>query len=97
MPAPGTTPGCLGFAGFAAVAVVAVLLLLFAAVELGVLAAGADAPTSPVLSPGFVTRNVIARRATPSNAMIAGRGSSIREAVGKVGGVKRSRYCVFGT
>jgi hypothetical protein len=76
----------VGFAGFAVLAVVAVLVLLFAAVELVVVAAGADAPTSPLLSPGLVTRNVIASTATPSNAMIAGRGSSIREAVGKVGG-----------
>jgi hypothetical protein len=73
----------LGFAGFAVVALVAVVVV-FAAVDVVVLAAGAGVATLPLLSPGLVTRNVIARMATPSSAMIAGRGSSIRVAVGKV-------------
>jgi hypothetical protein len=62
----------------------------------GVDVAGAAA-LPPVSSPALVTKNVIARTRTPNAAMIAGRGSSIREAVGTVW-VKRSfANCVFGT
>jgi hypothetical protein len=51
----------------------------------------------PVSSPGLVTRNVIARTRTPNAAMIAGRGRSIREAVGTVWVERSFANCVFGT
>jgi hypothetical protein len=86
--------------GFAGVVVVAVGVVLVAAVEVSVDAGALDggAETPLALSPALVTRNVTARTNAPRAAMMAGRGSSIRGALGTVE-VERSgkAYCVFGT
>jgi hypothetical protein len=51
----------------------------------------AGAATPPLSSPAFVTRKVTARTRTPKTAMIAGRGSSIRVAVGT--NPDRTQFC----
>jgi hypothetical protein len=67
------------------VVVVAVVeVLVPVAVVVVVCAGGVDVETLPLSSPGFVMRNVTARTSTPKAAMIAGRGRSIRVAVGTV-------------
>jgi hypothetical protein len=81
----------LGFAGLATV-VVGVVVVLVAA---GLLDEGAE--IAPPGSPALVTRNVTARINAPRAAMIAGRGSSIRGALGTVGIERSFAYCVFGT
>jgi hypothetical protein len=84
----------LGFAGAAVVAVGVVLVPV--SVDAGAFDDGAE--TVLALSPAFVTTNVTARISAPRAAMMAGRGSSIRGALGTVQ-VERSvvAYCVFGT
>jgi hypothetical protein len=86
--------------GFAGVAVVAVCVAGVADVEVPLDAGAFDegAETVFALSPALVTTNVMARMSTPRAAMMAGRGSSIRGALGTVQ-VERSgkAYCVFGT
>jgi hypothetical protein len=88
--------GC-GFAGVDVVGVGVVLVVLVdVAVDAGVLDEGAEIVLA--LSPALVTTNVMARINAPRAAMMAGRGSSIRGALGTVQ-VERSgkAYCVFGT
>ena len=65
--------------------VVPVFVPVFAGVV--VVAAAPDdegAETEPALSPALVMKNVAARTNTPRAAMMAGRGSSIRGALGTV-------------
>ena len=80
-------------------AVVVVVADVDVLVELVVVvpAGGVVVETLPLLSPGFVTRNVTARTRTPNAAMIAGRGRSIRVAVGTIWVERSLAYCVFGT
>jgi hypothetical protein len=81
-------------AGFGAV-VVAVLVV--APVPVAVVCVVVDAAdvagaaTLPLSSPAFVTRKVTARTRTPNTAMIAGRGRSIRVAVGT--DPDRTQFC----
>jgi hypothetical protein len=88
----------VGLAGFAVVVVVAVVevapVVVFEAVS--VTAGGVDVETE-LLSPPFVSSTVTAITATASSAMIAGRGVSIRVAVGTVWVERSLAYCVFGT
>jgi hypothetical protein len=82
----------LGFAGVGAVVVPVPVLLVVVSVPVAVVAVvpevvlteGVGTATLPTSSPAFVTRNVMARTITPNAAMIAGRGRSVRVAVGKV-------------
>jgi hypothetical protein len=87
----------LGFAGVGVVAVcVAVVDVVEVPVDAGAFDEGAE--TVLALSPALVTTNVMARISTPRAAMIAGRGSSIRGALGTVEVVRSGKpYCVFGT
>jgi len=90
--------GCAGFAGFAVVVVVPVVVVLVVPVAVVVVAAEVELDeTLPLLSPGFVSRKVTARTSTPKPARIAGRGRSIRVAVGTVWVERSLAYCVFGT
>lgn len=73
--------------------VVSVPVAVVVFVTLGV----AGAATLPVSSPAFVTKNVMAKTRTPKAATIAGRGRSIRVAVGTVWVERSFANCVFGT
>jgi hypothetical protein len=97
-PAPAVTAGCFGVAVFAGVDVVPVLVVVLVPVAV-VLVAGVFAGTAtlPVSSPALVTRNVMAKTRTPNAATIAGRGRSIRVAVGTVWVERSFANCVFGT
>jgi hypothetical protein len=91
----------LGFAGVVVVPVLVVpVVVVVVSVPGAVVLVEADvvgAATLPESSPAFVTRNVAAITSTPSNATIAGRGRSIRVAVGTVWVERSFAYCVFGT
>jgi hypothetical protein len=58
---------------------------------------GVGPPTLPASSPALVTKNVIAKTRMPKAATSAGRGRSIREAVGTVRVERSFANCVFGT
>jgi hypothetical protein len=84
-PGPACTCGCFGCAGVAAVEVPVVLVVpvvavvsVPVAVVVWVAVDVAGAAALPPLSPAFVTKNVMASSNTPTKAMIAGRGRSIR-------------------
>jgi hypothetical protein len=90
----------LGWAGVVLVLVAPVLVVDVVSVPVAVVLVEADvlgAATLPESSPAFVTRNVAAMTRMPSNATIAGRGRSIRVAVGTVWVERSFAYCVFGT
>ena len=93
-PGLATRAGTFGFDGVGVVAFDVVVAPV--PVEAGVLDEGAEIVLA--LSPALVTTNVMARINAPRAAMMAGRGSSIRGALGTVQ-VERSgkAYCVFGT
>jgi len=88
--------GCFGLAGVVVldVAVDVVVPVVPACVVVAAAGAGVD---TLALSPAFVTRKVTARTRTPKAAMIAGRGRSIRVAVGTVWVERSFANCVFGT
>ena len=62
-----------------------------------VVAGAAGVVTLAPLSPALVTKKVTARIRTPIAAKIAGRGRSIRVAVGTIRSNAAGSYCVFGT
>ena len=83
-----------------AVLVLVVLVPVVVSVPVAVVLVEAEvagAATVPPSSPAFVTRKVAARIRTPTRATIAGRGRSIRVAVGTVWVERSFAYCVFGT
>jgi len=81
-PGPGCSAGTAGFGGFFVVVVVVGVVVVDVVVELLLVEDDEDVPV-PVVLP-WVTTNVTARMSAPRAAMIAGRGSSMRGALGTV-------------
>jgi hypothetical protein len=88
----------LGLAGVVVVDVsVPVVAVVSVPVAVVLVTVGVGTETLPALSPALVTRNVTAKTRTPKAATSAGRGRSIREAVGTVWVERSFANCVFGT